>query len=325
MHSFTIRLLFLGCFFHISVSNAQLRFEPFNSLEAQAGVSRFIGDLAPISQAFQGYRWGTAVGGLRQINPYIRAGMSFSWTRLGADDFFSTNDVSFARNLHVRNDVKSVQIEARYYLIPFESNYRRSSSSVYPYLSLGAGYLWHNPMARLPVSAGREWVDLQPLGTEGQGLNPSFEAPYKKRTYQLPIGVGIEVIKGNYTFGVSAELRFTGTDYLDDVRGDFANPSLTRNPAIEVPTELMNDRVVWGTMLQRQVEQTATRVNRDRVPRLRDFLASRGLPTGSETTTVLAIPELGVGAKRGTSIGNDAYVLIGFKIGYILPDGVRCP
>lgn len=227
--------------------------------------------------------------------------------------------------MHVRNDIKSIQLEARYYLIPLESNYRQSASIFYPYLSVGAGYLWHNPMAHLPVSVGREWTSLQPLGTEGQGMNPLFASPYKKNTYQLPVGIGFEIIKGSYTFGASAQLRFTGTDYLDDVRAEFANPNLTRNPTLVVPTDLYNDRVVWGTMLQRQVERTAARVNRDRIPRLRDLLTGRGLPTGAETTTVLSLPELGIGAERGTVAGNDMYVFICFKIGYIIPDGIRCP
>lgn len=325
MYSSTVRIFFACFSLGISTTYAQSRFEAFNIVEAQVGISRFLGDLAPVSSLSQGYRWGATLSGMRQISPYLRAGASLSWTRIGADDFFSPNDVLFARNLHFRNDIKSVQLEARYYLIPLESNYRRSASVFYPYLSVGAGYLWHNPMARLPVSAGREWTSLQPLGTEGQDLNPLFDAPYKKSTYQLPVGVGFEIIKGNYTFGASAQLRFTGTDYLDDVRGDFANPSLTRNPALEVPADLNGDRIAWGTMLQRQVESTAARVNRDRIPRLRNLLSSRGLPTGSETATVLSIPELGVGATRGTFAGNDMYVFFGFKIGYIIPDGIRCP
>lgn len=325
MYLSTLRLFFASFGLGISVTYGQTRFEAFNTIEAQVGVSRFIGDLAPVTSLGQGYRWGAALSGFRQMNPYLKVGASLSWTRIGADDFFSPNDILFARNLHVRNDIKSIQLEARYYLIPLESNYRRSASIFYPYLSVGAGYLWHNPVARLPVSVGREWTSLQPLGTEGQGLNPSFETPYKKNTYQLPVGIGFEIIKGSYTFGASAQLRFTGTDYLDDVHTSFANPNLTRNPALEVPADLNGDRVAWGTMLQRQIEPTAARVSRDRISRLRNLLASRGLPTGTETTTVLSLPELGVGAARGTFAGNDMYVFFGFKIGYIIPDGVRCP
>ena len=325
MYSLCLRLVFTCCFLGVSTMYAQSRFEEFNTVEAQVGVSRFIGDLAPVTSPGQGYRWGATLSGLRQMNPYLKVGASISWTRIGADDFYSPDDILFARNLHVRNDIKSIQLEARYYLIPLESNYRQSASIFYPYLSVGAGYLWHNPMARLPVSVGREWTSLQPLGTEGQGMNPLFASPYKKNTYQLPVGIGFEIIKGSYTFGASAQLRFTGTDYLDDVRAEFANPNLTRNPTLVVPTDLYNDRVVWGTMLQRQVERTAARVNRDRSPRLRDLLTGRGLPTGAETTTVLSLPELGIGAERGTVAGNDMYVFICFKIGYIIPDGIRCP
>lgn len=34
---------------------AQSRFEEFNTVEAQVGVSRFIGDLAPVTSPGQGY------------------------------------------------------------------------------------------------------------------------------------------------------------------------------------------------------------------------------------------------------------------------------
>lgn len=57
---------------------AQSRFEEFNTVEAQVGVSRFIGDLAPVTSPGQGYRWGATLSGLRQMNPYLKVGASIS-------------------------------------------------------------------------------------------------------------------------------------------------------------------------------------------------------------------------------------------------------
>ena len=59
-----------------------------------------------------------------------------------------------------------------------------------PFVYAGAGMCWFNPQA---LYEG-QWVELQPLGTEGQGL-PQYpdRQPYAKYTFVFPFGGGHQV------------------------------------------------------------------------------------------------------------------------------------
>lgn len=85
-------------------------------------------------------------------------------------------------------------------------------SSTFPYLFGGAGFFHFNPKAE----ANGELVELQPLGTEGQGL-PSYPGAYNRLQLSFPFGAGIKVINRKVTVGFEVGGRFLLTDYLDDV------------------------------------------------------------------------------------------------------------
>lgn len=88
-----------------------------------------------------------------------------------------------------------------------------NSSAVQPYLFGGiAGYRF-NPQAGLDGG----WVDLQPLGTEGQGLD-GYAKPYNLTQVSIPFGVGIKfVFNEKWALGAEFGWRKTFTDYLDDI------------------------------------------------------------------------------------------------------------
>lgn len=60
------------------------------------------------------------------------------------------------------------------------------------------------------------WIDLQPLGTEGQGL-PGYEAPYKLTQFAVPVGAGIKIDMGSWMLSFELGGRKLFTDYLDDI------------------------------------------------------------------------------------------------------------
>lgn len=317
--------LFLGLIFGFGSLQAQLRFQPFTSLEANAGLSRLVSDLSPMSSLTQGYRWSGGLGGYRHIKPWLAVGASFDWTRLGADDYYSSNEENFFRNLHVRNDLKSVQLLGKVYLVPFESAIGRASGTWHPYLSGGIGYYFHNPKARSPLPE-RQWTELQPLGTEGQGFVTGAEDPYKLRGFQLPLGFGVERLEGRWLFGISAQVVFTGTDYLDDVKGNYYNIFGNYTPAL---TD------VQRSMAQRHKEFIAARNEGDRIPGIRSFAENTfGISPGSPDSDIILItesidfgtnPSIPLLTLRGTVAGNDYYGTIRFKIVYTIRDGIRCP
>jgi len=78
-----------------------------------------------------------------------------------------------------------------------------------------------------------EWVELQPLGTEGQGsfLYPDREK-YKLFSIGIPIGIGYKFnIKTNFALNISWSWTLTRTDYIDDVSLDYVNPNILSEQA----------------------------------------------------------------------------------------------
>jgi hypothetical protein len=99
-----------------------------------------------------------------------------------------------------------------------------SPPSLSPYLTAGIGYFTFNPQAKLYSN----WIDLQPLHTEGQG----FAEYADRKTYRLsqinfPLGAGFKY-EISSTVNLRAELvgRILQTDYLDDISTRYINPQL---------------------------------------------------------------------------------------------------
>ena len=77
------------------------------------------------------------------------------------------------------------------------------------------------------------WIELQPLGTEGQGsfLYPDREK-YNLFSLGIPIGVGYKLNLNNYlALNISWSWTLTTTDYIDDVSLDYVNPNLLSSQA----------------------------------------------------------------------------------------------
>ena len=91
-------------------------------------------------------------------------------------------------------------------------------SSTFPYLFGGVGFFHFNPKA----DVDGELVELQPLGTEGQGL-PSYPDAYNRLQLNVPFGAGIKVVNRKVTVGFEMGARFLLTDYLDDVSSTLVN------------------------------------------------------------------------------------------------------
>lgn len=60
------------------------------------------------------------------------------------------------------------------------------------------------------------WVELQPLGTEGQGL-PGYEEPYQLTQLAIPLGLGLKLDMGNWAMSFEFGGRKLFTDHLDDI------------------------------------------------------------------------------------------------------------
>ena len=120
------------------------------------------------------------------------------------------------RNLSFRSDITELALTTEYALGVFSPDGSRTSA---PYLFGGIGLFHFNPQA---LHDG-QWVDLQPLGTEGQGsrMYPGHN-PYKLTQISVPLGIGFNFrIQQRLVLGYEFGYRHTFTDYLDDVGGQY--------------------------------------------------------------------------------------------------------
>ena len=194
------------------------------------GASNFLGELGGANQigtrGFKDLELSTTrpavVAGLRyKLSPYFALHSHLTYGAVAGDDKLTTEQFRSNRNLNFKSDIFefNVNLEASIISQKEGSIYRlrgvkRSSSyegSVYGFIGLG---LFHfNPKGQY----NGKWYELQPLGTEGQGISPA-RSKYKRTQFCIPIGIG-----GRYFFnrrvGIGFEfgIRKTFTDYIDDV------------------------------------------------------------------------------------------------------------
>jgi hypothetical protein len=121
------------------------------------------------------------------------------------------------RNLNFRSNVFELGVTGEYYLFGFDPFTNEKPFSPYVTAGLVAGYF--NPKT---TYNGTEY-DLQPLGTEGQGI-AGFPRKYNKYFVGIPFGGGA-ILKVNRAFDISLDIiaRRTSTDFLDDVSGNYVN------------------------------------------------------------------------------------------------------
>jgi len=279
------------------------------------GSSAYYGDLAPmdnlVPSTINSLRWGFGIEFARNFSKKMSAALELNWIRLGADDFNANDLTAFARNLHFRNDVKEITVSGRYYPRSLIGNFTKRDQ-ISPSLFLGLGYYWHNPQAKSTNDLGNEWVDLAPLNTEGQGLNPIYPEAYKLSGFVIPIGIGLKLkYNRNIDIGFDLSYRFIFTDYLDDVSGNYPNPLFYQNDALA------------KSMSNRLNELTDARTGANRLQKLKDLLVKNG--TISDIPFNEISPLGSTGTPRGTDKGNDGYLTLFLKVRYLLGDGIKCP
>lgn len=209
------------------------------------GASNFLGELGGANQigthAFRDLelsqtRWAAAVGFRYKLTQTFGLHTKFTYARLTGDDRLTTEFFRNYRNLSFRTSIYELsenleisflkdQVGHRYRLRGVRG-IRNVEISAYGFL--GVGVFYFNPKGKL----GDQWVALQPLGTEGQG-NPNYPSRKKYKRIQacVPIGLGIKYsLNRNWSLGLEFGLRYTFTDYIDDVSKTYADLSDSDDP-----------------------------------------------------------------------------------------------
>ncbi len=199
------------------------------------GASNFLGELGGANQigthAFRDLelsqtRYAASIGFRYKISQVFGLHTKFTYGRLTGDDKLTTEFFRNYRNLNFRTSIYELsenlelsflkdQVGHRYRLRGVRG-IRNVEISAYGFL--GVGIFYFNPKGQI----GDKWVALQPLGTEGQGTIPSRKK-YKRIQACVPFGLGIKyAIDRNWSIGLEFGVRYTFTDYIDDVSKTYA-------------------------------------------------------------------------------------------------------
>jgi hypothetical protein len=157
------------------------------------------------------------------LNRGIRVGIQFA--QLAGDDKLTREYYRQNRNLNFITDLLEVSsiYEQGFHRIQNGQRYLSRVKGIpnrdyYTYAFVGVGITLFNPRS---FYKGK-WYSLQPLGTEGQGLNGRKK--YNRFTVVIPLGMGVKTkIKKNHYLGFEFGYRITFTDYLDDASGTYFN------------------------------------------------------------------------------------------------------
>ena len=274
------------------------------------GPSNFLGDLGgnkgigrhglkdnnfPLTK-FMGGIWLTY-----QPNEWLAFRLALNIGRLEGDDAIikpkgGYEEARLIRNSDFRSPLKEAFLAAEIYpTVFFEYDPTDIFHKLRPYGLIGIGVFNFKPQGTDPATG--QFVDLQPLHTEGQGF-PEYpdRKEYKLTQLNVPTGIGVKYfLSESVNLSLEVVHRTTFTDYIDDVSTTYIDPAL------------------FYTHLPLAQAQVAER------------LANKSLGPGGLGTRFVP------GDKRGTAENNDAYYSFGFKVGFRLGSGnrwsnsTRCP
>ena len=190
-----------------------------HELGLNAGATNFLGDVGnygfTIPRGYFGqfqYRF--------SYQQYYGLRVSGGVGRLEARDEWSGFEERQLRNLSFRSDIWDLKALLEINFFRFDPRSRDYNKTFY--IFGGFGVFGYNPQAFY----GDEWVDLRPLGTEGQGTPMSNQAPYGVSDIIYPFGFGYKhAFNEHWQFHIEFMAHSTGTDYLDDVSGTYVNPT----------------------------------------------------------------------------------------------------
>lgn len=295
----------------------------YNAVGISVSSLNYYGDIAPrpsrISSDISFTRPALGLSFAHRFGPRYTLVGQFMYGNLKGSDTQSTdlNDQEsgkfrYQRNVSFRSAIKELSVLAYFDLFENDATYI-SRVKWTPYLYLGVAGFHHNPKAQAPASglngeplgvSEGEWIALRPLGTEGQyaTLEPTDVnygiKPYSLFQFAIPFGLGAR-FRINEVMDLWADwgFRYTFTDYLDDVSGNYV------------------DLGVFGTNnLARAMSYRSNELPASELPTLEPYVARNG-------QTYSTIPGYGKEHPdnlRGSQNDRDIYMVFTVRLTYIL-------
>ena len=188
------------------------QFKPNTEIGLLLGASYYLGDLntAHFNQPLPG-------AGLiirKNIDQRFVYKAEIMYLNLKSDERESADTIAKERYLHFRSPVYELSGQLEFNFLPYQPGNPLYTWT--PFIYTGVSLFNFNPQAE---NGNGEWVDLQELGTEGQGTTTFPDRDkYSLIQFAIPMGGGVKIAV-NESFNIILEYgaRKTFTDYLDDV------------------------------------------------------------------------------------------------------------
>lgn len=206
-----------------------------SELGFMVGGSYYIGDLNPIKQ----FKNTHMAGGLMyrfNIHSRLTWRTNLTYGFIEGSDADSKHDLIRNRNLSFQSKIFELGSGVEFSYFPFQIGHDRYRGTAYLLAELALFHM--NPT----TNYNGEQVELQPLGTEGQGTSASSKGHYSLNQLAIPLGVGCRISLGKRAcLGLEYGIRFLFTDYLDDVHSyRYADPAVIASDNGPIAASLSN-------------------------------------------------------------------------------------
>ena len=171
------------------------------------------------------------------VSPYITFKGSALYGQIqGSDKNYGYDVYRTRRNLSFKSDIVEFSAQIEWNILGYEST--RTNYGWSPYLFGGVSVFRFNPKAQFNYISGihdpslqsqsGEWIELQPLGTEGQETTKfNDKRRYSLTQISIPLGIGSKwQLDDHWAIGVEFGVRKTFTDYLDDVSSIYVDDQI---------------------------------------------------------------------------------------------------
>ncbi|HEX8514682.1 MAG TPA: DUF6089 family protein [Bacteroidia bacterium] len=215
------------------------------------GAANFLGELGGANQIgtnfvkdleFSMTRPSLAIGLRYKFAKRFAVKGGFHYLLVSGSDKLTKEPFRNNRNLSFRSNIFELSAQAEFYITKEQQGHRYKIKNAKGmknydyqfYMFVGVGGFFYNPQAKY---AGN-WVNLQPLSTEGQGL-PGGKKKYSRVSICIPYGLGAKYnLNKDWAIGIEIGIRKTFTDYIDDVSTVYYDNNLLRDAKGDMAADL---------------------------------------------------------------------------------------
>ena len=212
--------------FAFSFSATAQQFKPNTEIGLLLGTSYYLGDLNTTH-----FNQPLPAAGLiirKNIDRRFAYKAEVMYLNIKSDERKSEDPIAKNRGLHFKSPVYELSGQIEFNFLPFQPENPLYTWT--PFVYTGISIFHYSPKAE---NKDGEWIDLQPLGTEGQGTTTLFGNETETRDnysliqYSIAMGGGFKIAV-NPSFNIILEYgaRKTFTDYLDDVSTTYPGGNL---------------------------------------------------------------------------------------------------